>query len=122
MAFQTSIAPGQKFYVKFTGNAARNNRDGGFDAVVSKVGKKYFSLSTEDSIWFERDVKFLIEDHTQVTNTCTDYVLYNSREEYEKKNLKPKRIQEITSFLNTLTYEEVTEIQVALDIKYKKHV
>lgn len=120
MAHQSNVQEGQKFYVKLTGNAARYDKDGGFDTVVSKVGRKYFTLSVEDKSWFERDIKFSVEDLCQVTNTCTDYVLYSSREEYDKRNLKPKRIQEISNFLSSLTYEQVLEIQVELDIKYKK--
>ena len=120
MAHQPNVHEGQKFYVKLVGNAARHNKDGGFDAVVSKVGRKYFTLSHETNKYFERDYKFNVEDLTQVTNYSSDYELYNSREEYDKKNLKPKRIQEITNLLSSLTYEQVTEIQVLLDINYKK--
>jgi hypothetical protein len=115
----SNIKPGQKFYVKFINNAARVNPDGGYDAVVSKVGRKYFTLSVENNIYFERDIKFRIEDLEQETNYSSDYKLYNSREEYDKRTLKPKLIQEIQKLLNSFTYERLLEIQVSLDLKYR---
>jgi hypothetical protein len=116
MVFQSNIHEGQKFYVKLTGNLARHNKDGGFEAVVDKVGRKYFTLKVEERPWFKE--KFHVEDLTQVTNYSTDYVLYNSRWDYEKMNLKPKVIDSITELLKRLTYEQVLEVQNSLIEKY----
>ena len=115
----SNIRPGQKFYVKFINNAARLNPDGGYDAVVSKTGRKYFTLSVENVIYFERDNKFRIEDLEEESNYSPDYKLYNSRDEYDNRTLKPKLIQEIEKLLHTFTYERLLEIQVSLDLKYR---
>jgi len=71
---------GQQLFRLNTGNAARNSPQVLTPVVVTKVGNKYFTAETRGQYVFE--TQYILENWSQKTDYCVDYVLYASEQEW----------------------------------------
>jgi hypothetical protein len=53
-----------------------------YDGIVTKVGRKYFTVSFSRSKGYVTDVEFHLEDLREKTNYAPDYSIHESREKY----------------------------------------
>jgi hypothetical protein len=118
--FHSHVQVGQQFYVKLVGNAARTKPDGGFYATVSKVGKKHFSLSTEEQTFIER-IKFRVEDLAEESNYSANYELFDSLEDYVLSKLKPVLLKNVQGLCGYLSYKQLEELKLYLEDNYIKN-
>ena len=75
------IKAGTKCYLKAQGNEAQRRKGKPideliFEAAIIKVGKKYFTVKCGC-----RDIKYSLEDFTEVTNYCSDWKFYFSKQD-----------------------------------------
>lgn len=72
---------GNKCYLKAQGNEERKHRGRPFEewiyeAEIVKVGRKYFTVSRNGY-----ETKYSIEDFSEVTNYCSDWAFYFSKQD-----------------------------------------
>jgi hypothetical protein len=88
--------------------------------IVKRVGKKYFYVSSKDRNY---EIQFYIEDWREKTNYCSNYLLYESEEEYNKEIKKEKYIKEIKNIFdrygscNKYSFEQIEQTAKILNIK-----
>ena len=100
------IQVGQTVYLEPTGNACRYSKDI-IKTKVKKVGRKYFEVENMRS-------KFDLEKMCEVSNWCSDWTVYLSRQEIEDKNEKEsinKAMRELFGRHNKLSLEQLRQIQ-----------
>ena len=71
---------GERLFVLNVGNAARNTPQTLTPVIVSKVGRKYFTVENEGDGW-KHPTEFYIVDWQQVTEYSVDSVLYETEQE-----------------------------------------
>jgi hypothetical protein len=102
------IQVGQTVYLEPTGNACRYSKEI-VETKVIKVGRKYFEVEN-------KHIKFDIDNMCEVSNYCSNWSVYLSRQEIEDKNEKEsinRAMRELfgTYGRNNLSLEQLRQIQ-----------
>jgi len=102
------IQVGQTVYLEPTGNACRYSKEI-IETKVTKVGSKYFEVENKRS-------KFDIGKMCEVSNYCSDWAVYFSRQEIEDKNEKESINRAMRELFgpyghNKLSLEQLRQIQ-----------
>ncbi len=77
---------GETLFLVSTGNMARGGRGKQRDCTVTRVGHKYFYVKYGS--WCE--IKFLLKTWKEYSDYSADYILYESRQEWEDSCLITK--------------------------------
>ena len=111
---------GEKLYRVDTGNLARNGKGKQVHVFVKKVGRKYFKVneSMDGSEW--ADVEFCIETWGQNTHYSSDYLLFESEQEYlEKKEsdylFHKIKNQHFSSWANPYSLDKLRQIKAIIE-------
>ena len=88
-----------------------------YNAIVKSLGRKWFTVSTGDRCYFERDHKFSLENgENDGKGYISNYRVYLSEEDYNQDTgIVPLRF-EVSELLKKLSYKELLEIKS----KYEK--
>lgn len=120
---------GQTVYVELTGNASRGKTAEQCieEWEITSVGRKYIKAGRklDGRIWAETTFEYR-ENYggfVEKTDCCVDYILYETRQEIERKFEKSKLLNEVESFFRdwnkpkNLSIEQLKRIKEILDEK-----
>lgn len=85
---------GERLFVLNVGNSARNTPQILNPVIVSKVGRKYFTVENDSEDRCNQPLQFQIADWLQVTEYSADYVLYETEQHHadERESLELARV------------------------------
>ena len=93
-----NVTIGQTLFMLNIGNAARNREHVLTEVTVSKVGRKYFTVTIDGRSYF--DLSFHIDTWSQKTEYSQDYCLYETKQEWEDEKESLKLYNKIKSSFN----------------------
>lgn len=105
------LEKGQSLIVVPSGNAARRGNKEKFTATVETLGKKYFTLESENENHYLGRYKFSLENLKQVGQFSPDYEVFVSMDEYNKKTGKPVLLDKVQRSLYGMDYDNLVKIQ-----------
>lgn len=120
---------GQTVYVELTGNASRGKTAEQCieEWEITSVGRKYIKAGrkSDGRIWGETTFEYndCYGRFVQKTDYCVDYILYETKEELERKFEKTKLLNEVESFFRdwskpkNLSIEQLKRIKEILEEK-----
>lgn len=83
-----------------------------YKAVVKTVGRKWFTVNTEEWEFIGKEHKFSLEDGAcDGKGYMSEYKVFLSEEDYENSKKKPLLLRDIQSRLHILDYDILLEIK-----------
>ncbi len=115
---RTTPVVGQFMYIVTTGNLVRHGVEPVVTQVtVTKVARKFFHVVTVSK--YAQEIVFQIEDWKQKTNFCVDYIIYETRQEWDDV-VEHRRIMKVLRDIvepNYLSVKKVLSIETLRKIE-----
>lgn len=118
---------GQTVYIELTGNASRGKTTEQCieEWETTSVGRKYIKACKKEGGAFRFETTFEYKENrkrfVQKTDCCVNYILYETKEEIERKFEKSKLLNEVESFFRdwskpkNLSIEQLKRIKEILE-------
>lgn len=115
---------GDSLYLVDVGNRARRGLGKQRPCVVSKIGRKYFYVTCQESPSYEVIIPFDLIDWREKSDYSAQYALFESKEDYEELAVKNAWMNKLSSTFQyssgaKFTLAQLTEVGALLGLTLK---